>query len=123
MQLNKPATAPEFDKMARKMEPGLEPLTIKAGLVMSLSSITGGRASSARGSDKTDKIALVSCMLGSMKHLKNLDKPIVSGNIAEPHISHLIKVATEVLPKEAEFAAQRSMISHLKEEHQKVLAS
>lgn len=37
MQLNRPANAPEFNKAHRKMEPGVEPITIKAGMIMGLS--------------------------------------------------------------------------------------
>ncbi len=37
MQLNRPANAPEFDRGFRKIEPGVEPLTIKAALTMGLS--------------------------------------------------------------------------------------
>lgn len=37
MQLNRPSNAPEFNKEHRKMEPGVEPITIKAGMIMGLS--------------------------------------------------------------------------------------
>jgi hypothetical protein len=45
MQLNKPANAPAFDKNHRRMEPGQEPVTIKAGLVMGLSNTASSKNS------------------------------------------------------------------------------
>jgi hypothetical protein len=38
MQLSRPITAPGFDKKYRKMEPGVEPLTIKAAFIIGLHS-------------------------------------------------------------------------------------
>ena len=67
MQLNKPPTAPEFDTKHRKMEAGVEPLTVKAGLVMALSKTPG---SSSKSGAAEPKVSLASCILGSLKFMK-----------------------------------------------------
>lgn len=69
MQLNKPASVPAFDKYFRRIEPALEPVTIKAASVMALTS-EGDRNS--RRETNQNKISLPSCIMGSIKHLNEL---------------------------------------------------
>ena len=69
MQLNRPANAPEFDKVHRKMEPGVEPVTIKAGMIIGLT--TDHKAAHHLPEDAhKPKVAVVSCLIGSLKHAK-----------------------------------------------------
>jgi hypothetical protein len=76
-------------------------------LVLSLSQKPHSKHTVDHGPEKTDKVALVSCMIGSMKHVKQLpeDSALTPSGATDAHVVQLIKVATEILPKDANFAA------------------
>lgn len=52
--------------------------------------------------EKSDKVALVSCLVGSMKHIKYLTDgvSVQPTGSQDAHVNQLIKVATEILPKD-----------------------
>jgi len=56
----------------RHIEAATEPVTIKAGLVLSLSHKPHKMHTVDHGAEKTDKIALVSCIIGSLKYVNQL---------------------------------------------------
>ena len=72
MQLNRFPTSPAYEPKMRHIEAATEPVTIKAGLVLSLSHKPHKMHTVDHGAEKTDKIALVSCIIGSLKHVNQL---------------------------------------------------
>ena len=103
MQLNKPAAAPALEKGRA----GEEPVTIKAGLVMTIGQVK----STAASQDKKSTVALVSCILGSLNHLKDYNEGKHEPHSTDAQLSQLIRIGTSALPKDTTFAAQRTMIS------------
>jgi hypothetical protein len=73
MQLNRPANAPEFNRMLRKIQPGAEPITIKAGIILGLNDENESPMKRTEGGStyKRENVALVSCLLGCLKHIKH----------------------------------------------------
>ena len=73
MQLNRPANAPELNKMLRKIQPRAEPLTIKAGIILGLNDENESRMKKNEGGKgmKRENVALISCLLGCLKHIKH----------------------------------------------------
>ena len=72
MQLNRFPNTPAYEPKIRQIEAANEPVTIKAGIVLSLSNKPHKHHTIDHGPEKTDKVALVSCLLGSVKHFSQL---------------------------------------------------
>jgi hypothetical protein len=70
MQANRPANPYSFIETHRNVDSGKEPLTIKAGLIMSLTDSQTAQDKS----DTTNNIALVSCLMGCLKQYKEEKK-------------------------------------------------
>lgn len=53
------------------MEPGVEPVTIKAGMIIGLSASHKAITPKADDAQLKPKVALVSCLIGTLKHAKD----------------------------------------------------
>lgn len=57
-------------------------------------------------------------MIGSMKYASELpETPLAPTGASDAHILQIIKLGTQLLPKDAAFAAQRALLSETKEEY------
>lgn len=83
MQANRPASAIQFEETHRNIESGKEPITIKAGVLMSINPIENKEQKLQQNIEFNTK--LISCLVGSLVHYKE-QKKITEANFSDANL-------------------------------------